>query len=269
MRFVLDSNCLEDKILEDFLSSAKSNSAVLSDYLWIEAYKGDDYEKIFQRIEILARHRDQLIFLKPISVISHLRGERARLATRMIDHEAPLGFERFVRLYKRDPQSPELARAIHGHHLAAQEYIAAIAEDPEELVKSFLNVAEHFGPRGREVLRTRQKPDRSTILAMLNMVDEFATSMLQKQKFSRKIRDGELQNLYLFRFAVCGVCLAMRWIRSGSPPRKREKIRNDIIDLTFAAHGTFFDGVLSRDVGLKEIHNEAWAILKHMGAAIK
>lgn len=268
MRLVLDSNCLEDKILDDFLSSSRNNLAVLSDYLWIEAYKGEDFEKIFQRIEILARHRDQLIFLKSINYISHLRGKRARLAARMIDENGPLAFERFVRLYKRDPGSPEIARAILSHHVAAQEYISAIAKDPEDIVKSFLEVAGHFGQRGREILRTKQKPDRPTILAMLKMVDEFAGAMLQKQKYPHKIGDGELQNLYIFRFAVCGVCLAMRWIRSGSPPTNRDRIRNDLVDLTFAAHGTFFDGVLSRDASLKDIHNEAWAILKHMGAAI-
>ena len=53
MRLVIDSNCLSDPLLHDYLHSP-SRFAVLSDYLMMEAYKHEALDSIYKSMEILS-----------------------------------------------------------------------------------------------------------------------------------------------------------------------------------------------------------------------
>lgn len=267
MKLVIDSNYLDDPSLETFFSSP-CNIAVLTDWMWIEIYKCDDPETIYRRTRILARHTGQIIILRSLATIARLRGRRSRLTQRMIWDGAVEEFEELCRTLETERHSPLVLSQIRNHQKAARNYIDIVEDGYLDFVEGFKEVAKIFNPHAQKILRTGTKPDTATISAMITAVDGLSRSMLRRQKYPHKIPHGEIENLLIFRFAVCGVCLAMRWIRRGSPPTNRDRIRNDCIDLSFAAFGTYFDGILSKDQALNDVHNEAWAILKHMGAAV-
>ena len=72
----------------------------------------------------------------------------------------------------------------------------------------------------------------------------------------------ELPNTFIFRYALCAHLLVFNWIAVGSPPKlKPEKMRNDIVDMSFAAYATFFDGLLTEDKKLQNIYHEASRLL--------
>src|SRR5690606_14600855 len=51
----------------------------------------------------------------------------------------------------------------------------------------------------------------------------------------------ELPYTFIFRYAMCGYLLALRWISLGGFKDARpERVRNDIVDVTFSAYGTYF-----------------------------
>jgi hypothetical protein len=55
----------------------------------------------------------------------------------------------------------------------------------------------------------------------------------------------------------------MDWIRRGSPKNLNpNKIRNDIVDLNFAAFGTFFDGLMTNDKKQYALYVEAKLLLE-------
>src|SRR5690348_16348450 len=59
-------------------------------------------------------------------------------------------------------------------------------------------------------------------------------------------------------YAVAGYLVALRWMSVGGAKNvKPEKIRNDIIDCTYAAYATYFQGLLSDDAGANEIYPDA------------
>jgi len=75
----------------------------------------------------------------------------------------------------------------------------------------------------------------------------------------------ELPNTFIFRSALCAFILAKRWISVGGAQRtKQEKLRNDIIDVNFAAYATYFDGFLTADKKIEEIYREASWLLKNV-----
>jgi hypothetical protein len=53
----------------------------------------------------------------------------------------------------------------------------------------------------------------------------------------------ELPYTFIFRYALAGYLVALRWMAVGGAKNvKPEKIRNDIVDATFAAYATYFQG---------------------------
>jgi hypothetical protein len=53
------------------------------------------------------------------------------------------------------------------------------------------------------------------------------------------------------------------WISMGGPKGvKAEKIRNDIVDVSFATFATYFDGLLSMDEKARRIYQQAAIVLE-------
>jgi len=73
---------------------------------------------------------------------------------------------------------------------------------------------------------------------------------------------AELINTFIFRMSLCGNLLAQEWISvGGAKGVKPQKIRNDIVDISFAAYATYFDGLLTGDKKLLKIYgNAVWWI---------
>jgi hypothetical protein len=68
----------------------------------------------------------------------------------------------------------------------------------------------------------------------------------------------ELPYTFILRYALTGYLVALRWIAVGGAKNvKPEKIRNDMVDATYAAYATYFQGLLSHDVKANEIYADA------------
>ena len=49
---------------------------------------------------------------------------------------------------------------------------------------------------------------------------------------------------------------------------KTTKLRNDKIDILFAVYGTYFNGLMTKDAGLKSVHDEARVLIHHLGGVM-
>src|SRR5262245_508539 len=97
MRMVVDSNYLQAPELEEYLKASKRNFAVLTDYVAMEAYKGNSVESITKSMVILCQFPCQVIVLKGTSTICRLKGNRKGLVSRLIDEKQSAGFESFAK----------------------------------------------------------------------------------------------------------------------------------------------------------------------------
>ncbi len=112
---VVDSNALQSPLLRDYLSTATSNFAVLTDYASMEAYKGNTLVSIFRSMEILADFPRQVVVLKTTGVVCGLRGRQPGLQRRLIDREQTRGFSKYCdRLLAANPGDLSLQKQL-GH----------------------------------------------------------------------------------------------------------------------------------------------------------
>lgn len=76
---------------------------------------------------------------------------------------------------------------------------------------------------------------------------------------------NEMPNTFIFRFALCSVILVLRWVEGGGQLQtKPERVRNDMVDVNFAAYGTYFDGIMTNDRKMLSIFDEASFVLKEI-----
>lgn len=74
MRKVVDSNMLRDPVLGAWLRRSESNVAVLTDYLAMEALKGNALVGARKSMEILAGFPEQVAILKSTTIVCGLPG---------------------------------------------------------------------------------------------------------------------------------------------------------------------------------------------------
>jgi hypothetical protein len=265
MRIVIDSNVLQEQALQDFLSKSRKNKALVTDYLLIEALKGDTLSKIFRLMKVLCEFPKQVVVLKSLRSISSLKGRRSGMTRRMID-------ERQTREYDRWCSGLAKAEAGDGGH--RQELIQRGKEATAQ-VDALIAAQSGYA----EIIADEATNYTQDELRILRIDDPYTPAMIDKMaerlvalttKFIESHPDGirpptiwELPYTYLFRLAVCAYVHTLARIRDGGVQNvTAEKVTNDIIDATFVAQATYFQGLMSNDTKANALYRNVKHVLR-------
>ncbi len=123
-RMVVDKNYLESDVLRAYLAESRDNFAVVTDYAQLEMLKGNALVNILKSTEILAQYTKQVLILKPIDVISGMKGKKKGRKKRFTSGRATRNFRKWCR--KR-------ARAKAGDKRLQQQIIDAGKETAAQL----------------------------------------------------------------------------------------------------------------------------------------
>lgn len=63
MRVVVDTNFLQHQKLRDYLAASKHHSAVLTDYVAMEAYRSSVLDGVYQNMQVLSEFPTQVVVL--------------------------------------------------------------------------------------------------------------------------------------------------------------------------------------------------------------
>lgn len=264
MRKVVDSNFLRSRALRDYLSKSPKNFVVVTDYASMEVYKTNSIASICRSMEILAQYPKQVIVLKGTLVVCGLKGRRAGLQRRLIDEQQTQEFPEFCQhLVTVQQGNLSIQRQLLEHGRTAAANINRIQADAASLSNTITEIAKDFTDTEIRVLRKGSPLTKE-------MADKFIRNVLfvagymfkDHPRFTKFPKAEELPNTFIFRAALCAYLLSLRWISDGgAQSAKPAKMRNDIVDVSFAAYATFFDGVLTKDKKLKDIYEQAAFIL--------
>ena len=271
MRMVVDSNFLQDPMLRVYLSESRKHYAVLTDYAWMEAYKGNTLRSIQKSMEILADFPAQVLVLKGTKLVGTLSGRTAGLTRRMIWREGTQEFADFcahIKAIAKGEMQPSPSLSEHGR--AATEHMERILSDADHMVENFSDVARIYTESEIRIFRIGETPTSEMVRKTVHTVYEMALLFMKKQPHRMRVpREGEFENTFLFRYALCTHLVLLNWIRHGGQKLiKPDKIRNDLVDANFAAFATYFDGLLTNDKKLNDLYNEARVMLRLMGAMV-
>lgn len=267
MRKVVDSNYLQEPELVEFLESSKNNLAVLTDYAAMEAYKGNSLESITKSMAILSRFPEQVIVLRCTKTICGLKGQKKGLIGRLIDDKQTKEFGSFAKaILETSTGSKQYYSDILSYGAEATKHIDKIQSEVVNIADGVQSLGKCFTSEEKEILRKKgQMSDelkRKICDHIIALSSEFFS---QFPNHRRPQKFDEVFNTYIFRYSTAAYLLATRWITTGSFSVKPERLRNDVIDLSFITYATYFDGLLTKDVIALEIYRDTRNLLWRFG----
>ena len=147
----------------------------------------------------------------------------------------------------------------------ASEHLEKVMSDAAKLPEAVDGLVEDFTRQELDVIRkgaplTHELPNKIVKEAMT-----MAGLMGADHPQSRGLPPlDELPNTFLLRFALSGMVYLVHRIEFGGfGEAKPEKLRNDVVDLSFSAYATYFDGLLTGDRKLVSIYEFTAALLDY------
>lgn len=275
VRKVIDSNVFRSPLLRDYLSATTQNQVAITDYAWMEAYKGDIAVGIFESMAIVAEFPRQVVLLKNTGDVSVMSGKSAGLRRRLIDNRQSDDFPQYCRDLalakagdtRRQQRLRELADA------ATEHLESRLIRDARNFPLVIEHLAACYTPDELVALRGESRYSKELFMKMMTNVMHISSHLYHDllPHLSFPDRD-ELRNSFVFRAALCHYLLAIDWINRGGAKAAvgalPSKLRNDFVDANFAAYATYFDGLLSKDAKTKRIYREALCLLDGIGANV-
>lgn len=260
MRVVIDSNKLQSETLRMYLVKSRSNFAVLTDYAAMESHKGDTLASIYRSMAILSDFPSQVIVLKGTRAACGLKGRTAGLQRRFIDEAHSTGFATYVD-HLRQAQNGN--RHIQGQLLEngreATAHLDRMLADADTTGAVIDNIATLYSKEERRAIRLGENYSAAIIdKTVRNILHIAGTAFREHPNVHIAPTYVELPNTYIFRAALCTYLLALDWGARGSArDAAPAKLRNDLVDMNFAAYATYFDGLMTADAKVLRIHREA------------
>lgn len=255
---VIDSNALRSEALRRYLGKSQTNFAVLTDYVAMEAYKAKTLGVLSRSMEIVGEFPRQVIVLKGTNKICGLKPKARGLRKRMICPTQTGQFHKFIEAIKRAQNGDtQLQRSFELHRRAASMHMDKVLDDATRLPSTFPDMAESFTDEELKILRSGRKFSRDIVMKLRQSILVIAATHYRDHPGLTQgpPRGHNLQHSYIFRHSVCSYWWALKWIRTGGAQMaKPERIRNDLVDITFATYATFFDGILTEDKNLTELY---------------
>ncbi len=260
MRKIVDSNQLQSDDLRLYLTRSSSSFAVLTDYAAMEAYKGKTLTSIFKSMEVLSDFPDQVLVLKSTRVICGLCGRSVGLQRRLIDKRQTREFPVYIRcLRAAENGNTQYVRSILKHGEEASKHMDTLLRDAAVIADAIADIAKIHTKEERAAFR-------NGTAFPLGMVDNIVKHIMliavqifrQHPNVNKRPCYEELFNTFVFRFSLCMYLLALDWAaKGGVQTASPDKVRNDMVDMNFAAYATYFDGLLTGDLKTARLHRLA------------
>jgi hypothetical protein len=263
---VVDINYLQEPDLKDYLAKNKESKVVFTDIACMEIYKYNALKNLVCKLEIVSQFPDQVIVLKGMREIISLTLDPNVLPQGLIDNDQTNGFPKFCKLIKSACEGNILlSREVSAKQSLASQYFENLKQSHQLLVDGMKGTVKSYSTSHLKILRTGKKIPQDLMNRITKDILWLTALLLQKHPDIRKLPEfNSLQKSYVFRYTVSNFLLFLRWIIDGGIDQvSYEKLRNDVIDMSYITYATYFDGLLSSDKKLNEIYTDTLIYLRY------
>jgi hypothetical protein len=258
---IVDAGAMRSPLLAAYLAASSRNFAVLTDYACMESFKGNADVNLRKSLEILSQYPKQVIVLKGTAKIIRLQPRGHGLHARLIDPKQTAGFGNFCRAVLAPGVSrPDVRPMIRQRAQKATAHFDTLTASTETVRRGMQMFVQSYTSTDLKILRTHQPVsatfgERIVKDILMTTALSYRDSMVPLIKIPQA---GEIIYSFQFRHSLCCYALNLKWATDGglqSVPNAR--LKNDLTDMTYAAYATFFDGLITNDQKLAELHEQA------------
>lgn len=250
MRYVVDKNALSSQELREFLQANRRNTAILANYLTHDIFAAPDTSKVRASFKVIAEFPQQVAVLKNNAAIARLRWHKSGLIERMIDEEETSNLREYcTAVNRRDARMTRDLLEKSGH---SYEHMQSLIPAAEVMRNRIALEIDTYPQRELDAIRRTGKISEAFQARLIADIVGNTKALYAEIEFSPGQLPPVDQVVYTiqFRFTLCVTALQLIWTKRGSVPQNLRRVRNDITDMTYAAHATYFDGLITNDQDL-------------------
>jgi hypothetical protein len=261
MHLVIDSNQLQTDNLRQFLLRSKLNKAVITDFLGIEGYSGD-HRGDFRWMEVLSDFPDRVVVLKGSQMAMAQSGRPSGLLRRLVDDETTRRFPQHVVAIRAAKKGDRhVIEQVESNRKYAVEHLAHMEKEAEQIRPAMEVLGRMYTKEERAIIRERKPYTDAMVDKLTKNLFGIVVMMVGPSARGRSF-ERDIKNTLAFRVALAMYVLTLhRTAASSVTAMKPSRLRNDMVDMILVAYGTFFDGVMTADYGLKEVYEEVCELL--------
>ncbi len=266
MKKVIDSSALRSESLRQFLETNPANTAIITDHLTMEMFKGDGQTNIHRSLKFLAAHPRQVVVLKSTPAIVKLRPRANGLHGRFVNETQTAGFARYCRvLFGNTADQGALALDRERKQLAANLRYERLKGSVETIRATIQKLKNGYNDDELKALRRKE-------VIPGDFWNRFSDDLFNSTiVFHREVpgmpnfEGADIIYTFAFRYTLCAYARAVDWISEGGYENTPEaKLMNDYTDMAYAAYATFYDGLLTEDKKLEEIYTFAMRLMRRV-----
>ena len=256
MRKIVDKNFIELGIIEEYLKK-DNHFIILTDFFMVETLKGEGFTNLFKTFKIVSKYPNRVLILNSMKKIINIRSlNLSGMQRKLIDHQQSSAFPGFCKILYSNINDAEKIDilGLKEKKTLSNEFINSNIKKIEKIREATYELIKQFSRK--------------------ELVDFFELDLVSHDFFKKiarhtliltfKIMERNdvridnysiIKNTYYFRFSLAMTILIMQWIfNSKQVGTKDTKLSNDIMDMSYVALATYFDGVLTNDSNLKYIY---------------
>ncbi len=258
---IIDQNYLREPNESLHIYLNKGNQVVLTDFACMESYKGNSLINLKRSQEIISQYQKQVKILKGTQEVINLTKENIKaVRERLIDEDSTKDYGKFCHILNHleergyQDQYDDFMQKSH----EANEFFKTKEKDTKKILKGIELNSKSYNSDELKMLRSKKELTKKLTDEFLYKITKhimILATMLMKKNNSMIYDFDIVKGNYIFRYAAANYFLGLKWISDGGYQNiSLNKFANDIIDMSYATYGTYFDGVLSKDVKLKQVY---------------
>ena len=268
MHLVVDANSMASNSTKDFLSTSSDNIAVLTYFAGMELLAPRNIERLSQSFEILCQFPAQVIILKsPREIIRENQNPKTPDPRGFIDKEQTAGIKDMCRALRaaRGGNKAVIGQLRYRYRRSREEK-RRLRSEAEKIAKGIEGISSSYSEKYARILRKKEPIPRDLALQIQQDILLLAAMTIDGHPDTTGMpKSSEVRNTYLFRFVLSCYALSLDWfVQGGLNNVRTDKLRNDVIDMAYVAHATFFDGLISDDAKMKRIYSGVLVLLDRL-----
>lgn len=271
-RIVVDSCMLQSEKLRRFLEHRNTNVAVVTEFAWFEIYKQVSSGAVKDALSVIGNFPDQVAILRSGEEIGKFDPRNASMAEAMQHPDSAAGIREMVKaMYGSEHDTFHAWDQLDRRWADAEKRAPRLLEGTVDLLESLPEMAEQmFTSYELKIIRSGKPYTSNMYENIFGATEQIWETFAPLMNAAPMELDPQSKlEAYFFRLSFAFVVYALWWISKGGQTTKRlERARNDIIDLSFAVYGTYFDGLLTDDRKAYWMHFQLSMGLKMLGANV-
>jgi hypothetical protein len=217
MRKIVDRSFLQAPELREYLAASRKNSAVLTDYVLMEAFKGETVQNITSATEILCEFPKQVIVLKPTGIICQLKGRRCGFTRRMISKDETKGFSEWCKgLTRAKAGDKDLERQLLEKGKDADAQLGRMLEAQSSYAANLDEHAKRYTDAELKALRRREPMSDGMFDRVFDNILGRAAILIAGNPNIRELPPSpELPYTFIFRYSLTGYLLDLCRLADG------------------------------------------------------